>query len=137
MKSRSDRENNVNENTYGYPEPIWRLFSETPRAGLFKTGAITGTASTPASRSVLSLHLKTGQGRVIDARFQAYGCPTTIAVGAWLAGQVVGRRLEELIELKSVFIRQGLEIPDERAHCALLGEDAIQAVLAAFQENRR
>ena len=87
--------------------------------------------SDKASRSVLSLHVKRKDGRVADARFQAYGCPTTIAVGAWLAEQAVGRRLEELAELRSTAIRAGLEIPDERAHCALVGEDAIKAILAA------
>ncbi len=127
-------------NPYGYSDAVWRLFSETPRAGRFEPvgnggAVISGSASTPASRSVLSLHLKTGQGRVIDARFQAYGCPTTIAVGAWLAQQAVGRRLEELSELKSALIRHELEIPDPRAHCALLGEDAIKAVLAAMDAN--
>lgn len=132
MKSRTGPENDVNGmNPYGYPEPVWRLFSQTPRAGHFgSVPAISGSAATPASRSVLSLHLKTGQGRVIDARFQAYGCPTTIAVGAWLAEQVIGRPLDELSALNSEHIRQGLEIPGERAHCALLGEDAIKAVLA-------
>jgi NifU-like protein involved in Fe-S cluster formation len=130
MKSRASPVNGMNP--YGYPEPVWRLFTETPRAGRFGNGsAVSGTAATPASRSVLSLHFKTVQGRVSDARFQAYGCPTTIAVGAWLAEQVIGRPLAELSALSSEQIRQGLEIPDERAHCALLGEDAIKAVLAA------
>lgn len=133
MKSRSNLENNVNGNPYGYPDAVWRLFSDPPRAGRFESGPfIAGSAATPASRSVLSLQLKTGLGRVTDARFQAYGCPCTIAVGAWLAGQAVGLPIDQLSSLNAASIRQGLEIPDQRAHCALLGEDAIKAVLAAI-----
>jgi len=123
----------MNVNPWGYSDAVWRLFQQAPRAGNLTDGAvITGRASTPASKAVLALHVRLdGQGRVADARFQAYGCPTTIAVGAYLADRAVGRRLAELAELKSVKIRQDLEIPDERAHCALLGEDAIRALLAA------
>lgn len=118
-------------NPYGYSEAVWRLFQETPRAGHFGEGAsITGSAATPASRGVLSLQLRTDAARVSDARFQAYGCPTTIAVGAWLAEQAMGRRLDELSQLNASLIRARLEIPDERAHCALLGEDVIKDVLA-------
>ena len=117
-------------NPYGYSETVWRLFQAAPRAGIFSPGsALSVAAATPANRSVLTLHLQIEQERVSDARFQAYGCPTTIAVGAWLAQQAVGRRPEELSGIKAATIRQALEIPDERSHCALLGEDVIQALL--------
>lgn len=135
-------------NPYGYSETVWRLFQDAPRAGIFSPGlalsaaadviekdsvssalALSASAATPANRSVLTLHLQIEEGCVSDARFQAYGCPTTIAVGAWLAQQAVGRRPEELSGIKAATIRQALEIPDERSHCALLGEDVIQALL--------
>lgn len=118
-------------NPWGYPEPVWRWFRHASRAGPLP-GALSGSAATPASKAVLALHARVdGQGRVADARFQAYGCPTTIAVGAWLADRIHGQRLGELSRLNAGLIRQELEIPDERAHCALLGEDAVRALLVS------
>ncbi|HUS25438.1 MAG TPA: iron-sulfur cluster assembly scaffold protein [Candidatus Binatia bacterium] len=114
---------------FGYGRTVWELFRAAPRSGRLE-GALEGRANTPANRSVLVLHLKMAQGRVADARFQAHGCPTTIAVGAWLAQRVLGHTPAELERIAAPMIREALEIGEARAHCALLGEDAVKAALA-------
>lgn len=124
-------------NPYGYGEAIWRLFRETPNAGAFPDATpdvVVAEAGTPAARSVLQLSLRLDGERVAEARFRVYGCPTTIAVGAWLAAWAEGKTVAELAALKAPAIRAALEIPEDRAHCALLGEDALRAVLARHKE---
>lgn len=126
------------DNPHAYAPAIWRLFRTAPRAGRFpanESGVVTGEAGTPAARAVLRLQLKFVGGRVADARFQAYGCPTSIAVGAWIADWARGRTPAELAVLRAVDLRRELEIPEDRAHCALLGEDAVKAVLAGYKES--
>lgn len=120
-------------NPFGYSAPILRLFQETPRAGEFAAGTpgvVTAEAGSKAAHSVLRLQLLFEAGKVADARFKAYGCPSSIAVGAWIAGWSLGRTRVELAALRAADLRQALEIADDRAHCALLGEDAIRAALA-------
>jgi len=118
-------------NPFGYSAEIWRLFQETPRAGRLEgAGVLCAEAATPASRSRLRLQVKMAASRIADARFQAYGCPTTIAVGAYLAGAVVGRDATGLPGIDAKSIREALEIPEDRTHCALLGEDAVKALLS-------
>jgi NifU-like protein involved in Fe-S cluster formation len=115
-------------NPFGYSDAVWRLFTETPRAGeLDGPGVRTGTATTPAAQ--LRLQARLADERVADARFLAHGCPTTIAVGAWLADRAIGRSLAELAAIRPGDIRQALEIPETRLHCVLLGEDALKSLL--------
>jgi NifU-like protein involved in Fe-S cluster formation len=128
------------DNVFDYPPPIWRWFGAAPRAGRFpaaELGVRTGRAGTPASRSVLELQLKFVDGRVADARFRAYGCPASIAVGAWIADWSLGRDAAALAQLRAADLRQALEIADEKAHCALMGEDALQALLKSMSEEVR
>ena len=135
MNPMSSSEGESAGNPLGYAEPIWRLFREAPHAGEFKpgtAGVVTGEAGSKAARSVLRLQLRFEQGRVAEARFKAYGCPSSIAVGAWIAGWARGKSAAELAALKAADLRQTLEIADDRAHCALLGEDAIRAALAGM-----
>lgn len=118
-------------NPFGYSATVWRLFNEAPRAGALEGAAVrSAEAATPASRSRLRLQVKMADARIGDARFQAYGCPTTIAVGAWLAGRVVGRAVAELSGIDAKMIREALEIPEDRTHCALLGEDLVKSLLS-------
>ena len=119
------------ENPFGDSAPVWRLFNEAPRAGTLEgPGVVTGEAATPAARSRVRLQVKMSGSRIDDARFQAYGCPTTIAVGAWLAARVTGRDLQELARIDAKMIREALEIPEDRTHCALVGEDTVRALLS-------
>lgn len=115
-------------NPFGYPEPVWRRFRETPRAGTLEAPSLTGAATTRAGSGRLRLQVRLDGARVGDARFQAYGCPTTIAVGAWLAEQAIGRTPAELGALRAADIRQALEIPEDKLHCALMGEDAVKSL---------
>lgn len=125
-------------NPFDYPQPIWSRFEHclgeaVERAGRFAAGTpgvAEGRAGTPAARSVLELQLRFDGERVADARFRAYGCPSSIAVGAWIADWSIGRSASELAGLNARRLREVLEIPEDRAHCALMGEDAIKALLA-------
>ncbi|MCH9829350.1 MAG: iron-sulfur cluster assembly scaffold protein [Gammaproteobacteria bacterium] len=122
----------MQENAYEYPEPVWQLFRQTPRAGRFAPDSgtvLVGEARTPAADSVLRLELLVEDGAVADARFQAHGCPVSIAVGAWLADHSVGRGRAELDMIRSRQLIDTLEIPEDRAHCAFLGEDALRHAL--------
>lgn len=127
---------NVTEaNPFGYAEPVWKLFSHPPHVGEFEPGTpgvVSGEAGSKAARSVLRLQLRFAGGRVADARFKAYGCPSSIAVGAWIAGWSLGKTPAELATLRAMELRQALEIAEDRAHCALLGEDALQAALSGY-----
>lgn len=119
------------DNPFGYSRKVWKLFIETPRAGRLEgAGVLTGTAETRANQNRLQFQVRVEGGNVVDARFQAYGCPTTIAVGAWLAGEVIGKPLADLPAFRARDIRQTLEIPEERLHCVLMAEDAIKSLLA-------
>jgi NifU-like protein involved in Fe-S cluster formation len=121
----------MSANPFGYSEAVWRLFSEAPQAGALDGPDVQSVeAATPASRSRLRLQVKMADARIGEARFQAYGCPTTIAVGAWVAGRVVGRPVAELSGIDSKMILEALEIPEDRTHCALLGEDLVKSLLS-------
>jgi NifU-like protein involved in Fe-S cluster formation len=124
------------DNPFGYPEPIWQRFESAPHAGRFADGTpgvASGRAGTAAARSVLELQFRCENGRVVDARFRAYGCPSSIAVGSWIAEWAIGRGYEELNGITAARLREALEIPEDRAHCALMGEDAVKATLAGMK----
>ena len=118
------------DNLFGYPEPVWRGFLDAgSRAGRLpmESDVLTLQAENRASGSTLQLQLRVDAGgRVLEARFQALGCPVGIAVGHWLAREAGGMTLAELRRLGSGRLRAALEIPEDKLHCALMGEDLLR-----------
>jgi len=122
----------VSDNVFDYPAPVWAQFVEATRnSGEFAPGTPglqTVRVENRASASWLALHLRLREGQVAEARFTAFGCPVGIAVGHWLAAQAIGKSPAELRALSTADLRRALEIPDDKLHCALMGEDALKSI---------
>lgn len=121
------------ENVYEYPAAVWQQFLSAGRlAGVLADGAdvLHLRAENRATGSTLQLHLRVAAGEVREARFQALGCPVGVAVGHWLASQAQGSPLSALRRIDARQLRQALEIPEDKLHCALMGEDLLRQLPA-------
>jgi NifU-like protein involved in Fe-S cluster formation len=88
-----------------------------------------GEAGIAAQGAWVVFHIAaTNDNRVIDARFQAYGCPHTLATAAWLAEQLPGRTLGDLFPSRPADWAVHLQIPTEKLGRLLLIEDALLAL---------
>jgi len=126
---------NLADNVHAYREPIWQRFRAPVHGGRLQGASIVAAqAGSAAARSVLRLQVELEGERVIRARFQAYGCPTAIAVGEWLAEQLEAQPRTTWPAIDAASIRDALEIPEDKAHCALMGEDVLRALEQQIQQ---
>jgi len=110
-----------------------RYFARLPRAGSLPQGAATvrGEAGNVAREAWVRFHLAFDEkGTVKDARFQAYGCPHTLAVAAWLAEQLPGRSRADLVPGSPADWAATLSVPTEKLGRLLVVEDALRACLS-------
>ena len=112
---------------HGYGAPVWSRFCAPDRSGVVD-GGVSAQAGTPAGKAVLRMSIDLHGEKIANARFQAYGCPVTIAVGQWLAEQLAGAPQARLAEITAEAIRANLEISPDKAHCSLMGEDVLRAL---------
>jgi hypothetical protein len=66
---------------------------------------------------------------VKEARFQALGCPHTLAAAAWLTVQLAGRHLQAGVPGGPLDWAGALSIPVEKLGRLLIVEDALQRCL--------
>jgi len=92
-------------------------------------GVIRGQAGGADSGTWVRFHLLIDGGTVRDARFQAYACPHTLAVVAWLARQLPGRARSALSLGSPAEWAGALGVPAEKLGRLLVVEDALRACL--------
>jgi hypothetical protein len=118
---------------------VRRLFRELPRGGAPEPdgrGWVQGAAGVRREGTRVVIHLLPGaDGTVTDARFQALGCPHTLAAAAWLVGQLPGRRAEALLPGGPADWALALQVPVEKLGQLLVIEDALQAALEKWRGN--
>jgi hypothetical protein len=109
-------------------------FASLARAGCFADpdGVASGEAGSRESGTHVRFHLRLAGQTVAEARFQAYGCPHTLAVANWLAGEVAGRRREALVPGTPADWAARFEVPVAKLGRLLVIEDALRACLEAW-----
>lgn len=118
--------------------PLVRELFEHPRAaGALPDDdaqAVHGEAGTLASGTWVRLHLRIDRGRVTDARFQAYGCPHTLAAAAWLADHLPGRSIDDPLPEGVSGLGAILDVPTAKLGRLLIVEDALADTLRRWRE---
>ncbi len=86
---------------------------------------VSGEAGAAGQETWVRFDLAVADGIVKDARFKAYGCPHTLSVASWLAGQLSGRRREDLIPGTPAAWAEARAVPVEKLGRLLVVEDAL------------
>ncbi len=79
-------------------------------------------------------HLHIIANEIRDARFEAYGCPHTIAVAEYMAEQLIGRSPDRAVQETPQQVADHLGLPAEKLGQALIVEDAISAALGQWKK---
>ena len=76
------------------------------------------------------IHLKCVEfeGKIVLARYQAYGCPYFIASSEWLCEQLEGSVSSQINKIKLQDLMDLLDIPIEKKSIILLLEDAMNGI---------
>jgi len=113
-------------------ERVRRLFRELPDAGAPEPGSgpwVQAGAGSRREGTEVVFHLRFGSdGTVSDVRFQAFGCPHTLATAAWVAGQLRGRASTQLVPASPPEWAKALGVPVTKLGRLLRIEDALRAV---------
>jgi cysteine desulfurase len=94
-----------------------------------REGLVTGEAGGPGQDTWVRFHLRIADDIVKEARFQAYACPHTTEVAAWLCGALRGRTRQSLIPGTPGAWAKDHGVPVEKLGRLLLIEDALRACL--------
>jgi NifU-like protein involved in Fe-S cluster formation len=70
------------------------------------------------------------EGRIVECRFRAYGCPHVIAAASWVAEQAEGRAAGDTGWLDPRRLAELLEAPPYKLGSLLVVEDAFRACVA-------
>ena len=84
----------------------------------------------------LKLYLKLDEDkeRVVDVKFQTFGCASAIASASALTELVKGRTVAEVEKITNDTIAEFLgTLPEEKMHCSVMGMEALEAALGSLR----
>jgi nitrogen fixation NifU-like protein len=103
-------------------------FRNPRNAGLMREPDGVGEGEHAACMDLTRVYLRVRDGRVVEARFQSYGCGPTIAASSAATELAAGRALVEVAGLAAAEVEAAVGgLPDERRHAADVAAAALRA----------
>jgi len=114
---------------------------ENPRnvGSLDKSSKDVGTAivGAPACGDVMKLQIRVGDdGRIAEAKFKTFGCGSAIASSSVATEWMVGKSVEQCMEIKNTDIAAHLKLPPVKLHCSMLAEDAVKGAVRDYLKKK-
>jgi NifU-like protein involved in Fe-S cluster formation len=113
-----------------YSSEVVRRFGSPQRAGELPPGTpglVSGEAEDSTLQVWVRFQLQLIAGVVQTVRFQAFGCPHTVAAAGWVADWLEGRSVEAARALDVRAAGASLGVPVEKLGKLLRIEDAVSA----------
>ena len=116
-----------------YSPELLDHFANPRNPGQLPPPAVVVEVTNPVCGDLLRLSARFEGDKLAEARFLAKGCTACLAMGSALTELIRGRERSQLQALREEDLETSLGgLPTESKHVAVLGRDAVQALLAAL-----
>jgi len=120
-----------------YSPIVMEHFNHPRNAGVMEDADGVGEVGNPACGDMMTFYIKVKDDRIVDIKFQTFGCVAAIAVSSMVSEMAKGKTVEEALEITRDDVAKELGgLPKQKMHCSNLGADALHKAIEDYLDRK-
>ncbi len=116
-----------------YSEKVLEHFRNPKNVGVIEDADGIGTVGNPVCGDLMTMYIKVEDDRIVDIKFQTFGCGAAIATSSMATELAIGKTIEEALQITKQTVAEALGgLPPQKMHCSNLAADALKRAIADY-----
>lgn len=123
--------------TNEYTEKVMDHFSNPRNVGEIADANGVGEVGNAKCGDIMKIYLKVEDNVIKDVKFKTFGCGAAIATSSMVTELVMGKRLDEALEITNQAVAEALGgLPPVKMHCSNLAADAMHEAIKDYMSKQ-
>ena len=120
-----------------YNQKVLEAFAHPQNVGEIENPDGEGTVGNATCGDIMKITLRIVDDKIVDAKFQTFGCAAAIATSSTATQMVIGMTVDEALKLTNARVVEELEgLPPQKIHCSVLAEEAIKKAIEDYRAKK-
>lgn len=122
-----------------YSEKVLDHFRNPRNVGVLEGDDVAvGRVGNPVCGDLMEMYVRIQDDRIVDIKFQTFGCGSAIATSSMITELVKGKTLDEALQITRADVADALDgLPPIKMHCSNLAADALHDAIKNWRSGKK
>jgi len=118
-----------------YSEKVMEHFTHPRNVGTMDDADGIGEVGNPVCGDMMTFYIKVKDDKLVDIKYQTFGCVAAIAVSSMVSEMATGQTIEKARAISKKAVAESLDgLPKEKMHCSNLGAQALALAISDYED---